>query len=234
MLPKQSITMYELEVPSSGQKVKYRAFTIREEKLLLIAQHSEDEKIMVQTLKEIIKSCTNDKLDVDSLAIFDLEYIMVSLRAKSVGETIRLEFQCDNDEKHPITTIDFDLSKITVKKTEGHTNIIPLFDDVGVKMRYPDISMMETLVQIEDDPNMIFGIIYDCIEYIYDSEEIFLASDQTEADLVSFVDSLTKEQFKKIEEFFVTMPKFSQSIEYTCTECGHKHSKNIEGFSNFF
>lgn len=234
MLPKQNIMMYEMTVPSTDAKVKFRSFTIREEKLLLIAQQSEDPKVMVQTLKEIVEACTEGKLDVNTLAIFDLEYIMTKIRSKSVGETIRLQFQCDENAEHEPIVLDLDVSKIEVKKFPGHSKTISLFGNVGITMRYPDIEMLEVLSTMEEVPNLVFGIIYDCIESIYDDQEVFLAKDQTQADLVQFVDGLTKEQFKKIEEFFETMPKFEHVIEYKCATCGHEHRKKIEGISNFF
>lgn len=234
MLPKQQITMYELVVPSTGAKLKYRPFTVREQKLLMIAQQSDELKIMVDTLKEIIRACTNEKVNLDSLAVFDLEYIMATLRTKSAGETVKLEFSCDADSTHPVTIVDLDLSKIEVTKYPGHDKKIGLYDDVGVVMKYPDIGMLESLHGIEETPEMVFGIIYDCIDYIYDSDEVFHAKDQTQAELVEFIDGLTKEQFSKIENFYATMPKFTHTLQYKCATCGHEHNKVIEGFSNFF
>jgi hypothetical protein len=234
MLPKQNIMMYELTVPSNGQKVKFRPFTVREEKLLLIAQQSEDIKVMIQTLKDIIDGCTENKVEVEKLAVFDLEYIMANLRAKSVGETVRLQFDCDKDATHEAIVVDLDMTKLEVFKPDGHDKRIPLFGNVGVVMRYPDATMLETLAKIDLEPNAVFGIIYDCIDYIYDDQEIFPAKEQSEADLVQFIDGLTKEQFQRIQEFFETMPKFMHTVEYKCQTCGHEHKKRIEGFSNFF
>jgi hypothetical protein len=234
MLPKQNIMMYELTVPSTGQVVKFRPFTVKEEKLLLIAQQSDEVKTMVQTLREIITGCTEGKLDVTKLAVFDLEYIMVTLRSKSVGETIRLQFECDEDANHEPIVVDLDTTKIEIIRSDAHTKNIPLFGNVGVVMKYPDINLLESLALIENNPNIVFGIIYDCIDYIYDDQEVFPAADQSEAELVQFIDGLTKEQFAKIEDFFATMPKFLHTIEYKCSTCGHEHKKRIEGISNFF
>jgi len=234
MLPKKTPTMYELTVPSTGAKVKYRPYTVKEEKLLMIAEQSSDVNVMVNTLKAIISACTEDKLNPETLAIFDLEYIMATLRSKSVGETVRLSFECDADPKHDKIVVDMDLSKIEVTKPEGHSRTIPLYGDVGVIMRYPDVNMLESLQGLEGNPDIIFGIIYDCIDSIYDKHEVHKAVEQKQEDLVEFIDNLDKKEFKKIENFFVTMPQFKHTIEFKCPTCGHEHIKSVEGFENFF
>jgi hypothetical protein len=234
MLPKKNPTMYELKVPSTGAKIKFRPYTIREEKLLMLAEQSGEVTVMVNALKEIISACTNEKVKVDDLAVFDLEYIMAKLRSKSVGETVRLQFDCEADPKHDKAVVDMDMSKIEVKFTQGHEKVIKLFDDVGVIMRYPNIEMIETLAKIEENPDVIFGIIYDCIDTIFDKEEMHKASEQKPEEIAAFIDSLEKVEFKKLENFFVTMPKFEHTIEYKCPTCGKEHTKYVAGFENFF
>lgn len=233
MLPKQNIIRYELTIPSTGKVVKFRPFTVREEKSLLIANQSENLQTMVETLKAVITECV-EGVEVEKLATFDLEFIMVSIRAKSVGENVRLEFECEADSSHPAIIMDLDLTKMSVKTDPIHTKKIPLFDDVGVVMKYPDISMMETMVDIESNPLEVFEMIKKCIDYIYDSEEVFHAKDQTAAEIEEFVEGLTKEQFDRIGKFFTTMPKFVHEVDYICPTCGHEHHKKIEGFSSFF
>lgn len=234
MLPKQQIAMYTLTVPSTGQEVKYRPFTVREEKWLMLAKESSETPVMIQTLKEIIKACTEGKVDPDKLAVFDLEFIMATLRSKSVGEAVKLDFGCDADPKHDHILLDVDLSKIEVIKDPKHNKKIPLFDDVGVIMKYPDLTMLDTLMGLHENPNMIFGVIYDCIDKIYNSKEVFEASEQSEKELEEFIEGLTKDQFGRIEDFFTTMPMFSHTIEFKCPTCGKEHKKTIEGFENFF
>jgi len=234
MLPKKSPTMYELKVPSTGAKIKFRPYTIREEKLLMLAEQSGEIAVMVNALKAIISACTNEKVKVDDLAVFDLEYIMAKLRSKSVGETVRLQFDCEADPKHDKAVVDMDMSKIEVTFTEGHDKVIKLYDDVGVIMRYPNIEMMEALAKIEENPDVIFGIIYDCIETIFDKEEMHKANEQKPEEIAEFIDNLEKVEFKKLENFFLTMPKFHHTIEYKCPTCGKEHKKYVAGFENFF
>lgn len=234
MLPKKSPTMYELKVPSTGAKIKFRPYTIREEKLLMLAEQSGEIAVMVNALKAIISACTNEKVKVDDLAVFDLEYIMAKLRSKSVGETVRLQFDCEADPKHDKAVVDMDMSKIEVTFTEGHNKVIKLYDDVGVIMRYPNIEMMEALAKIEENPDVIFGIIYDCIDTIFDKEEMHKANEQKPEEIAEFIDNLEKVEFKKLENFFLTMPKFNHTIEYKCPTCGKEHKKYVAGFENFF
>lgn len=234
MLPKKNPTMYELVVPSTGKTIKFRPYSIREEKMLMLAEQSGEVKVMVNALKEIIVACTDGKVDVETLAIFDLEYFMAKLRSKSVGETVRLQFDCDKDPTHDKAVVDMDLSKIEILRTEGHKTVIPLFDDVGVIMRYPNIEMIEAINQIEENEDIIFGIIYDCIDTIFDKEELHKAADQKPEEIAAFIDSLEKHEFKKLEQFFITMPKFEHTITYKCPTCGEEHVKHVKGFENFF
>lgn len=233
-LPMQQITMYELTIPSTGKKVKYRPFTVKEEKVLLIAQQSENMELLVSALKEIIRNCTLSKVDPDKLALFDLEYIMTTIRTVSVGEQARITLQCDKDPRHPPITITLDLTQIKIETDPKHTAKIPLFGDVGVMMKYPSLKTSQLLERLDTDTSVIFEIITECIDYIYDSKNIHRGEDQTPAELNEFIEGLTKAQFEKLEEFFLTMPKFRHTIEYTCSECGQKHKKSLEGISNFF
>lgn len=228
--------VYTMEIPSTGQKVKFRPFLVKEEKALLIAQSSEDASVMVDTLKSVIKSCVQDKVDVDLLAIFDLEYMFTQLRAKSVGEEVSLLFPCDvcDDEKAEIK-ISFDLTQIKVSKPEDHNKNISLFGDVGVVMRYPTIDSIKKFDGLNKaDLNSVFDIIADSIEYIYQGDELFYAKEQEKTELLEFLGNLTSEQFSKVQRFFETMPKLQQKVDYNCPVCGLKHEKVLEGLESFF
>ena len=231
---------FNLKVPSTGKTIKYRPFVVKEEKALLIAHQSEDLKVMIDTLKSVIKSCVLDDLNVDSLAVFDLEYIFTRIRGKSVGETIELMFQCDNDHgeqnKKAVSKVTVDINAIDVVRGEGHTNKIELFGDVGIVMKYPSIDVARELENQDGTTNVenIFSVIMDSIDFIYQGEDVYYAKDQTREELATFVNNLTSEQFVKVQKFFETMPKLTTTIEYTCPICGKEHKRVLEGLNNFF
>lgn len=236
-LPVINTPTYQTVVPSSEEKVKYRPFLVKEEKALLIAQQSEDLVTMVDTLKSVIKSCTFGKLDVDTLAIFDLEYLFTQIRSKSVGETISLLFGCDNcgDDPKAKVKITIDLSSIKVDKPEGHQKNIQLFDDVGVIMKYPTIDVLKDFQDLStNDVESIFKIVCKSIDCIYTGEEVYYAKEQKPEELEEFVNNLTQDQFAKLQQFFETMPKLRHGVKYTCPVCGTEHEKSVEGLDAFF
>jgi hypothetical protein len=238
-LPVLSTPTYNLVIPSSQKSVKYRPFLVKEEKAILIAQQSEDLTVMVDTLKDVISSCIIDKVDPDSLATFDLEYIFTQIRAKSVGEIIELLFPCDNDhgeqnDKAKVK-ISIDLTKLKVDIPEGHTNKIDLFGDVGVIMKYPTIEIMSKLEKTDvDDLDNIFDIIAECIDIIYEGDKLHYAKEQKKEELVQFLDNLNSSQFVKIQQFFASMPRITKDVEYDCPICGLHHKKTLEGMQSFF
>lgn len=234
-LPLQAAPTYSLKVPSSGKEVKYRPFLVKDEKALLIAQQSEDLDVMISTLKSVIASCVTTKLDVESLAIFDLEYIFSQIRAKSVGEVSELVFTCGHctNEKNKFK-LNLDISQLEVTKNPDHTNKIPLFDSVGVVMKYPSIDILKKIDKGFTDPENVIDMIIDCIDMIYTDQEVFHAKEQTPDELREFLENLTKEQFDKIEKFFETMPKFQKQIEFDCPACGAHNKLMVEGVQNFF
>lgn len=229
---------FTLKVPSTEKTVRYRPFLVKDEKALMIAQQSEDTVTMVETLKEVIKSCVLDEIDVDSLAIFDIEYIFTQIRGKSVGEVIELLFSCDEDHgaanDKAKSKVVLDLSQINVVRVPEHTNKIELFGDVGVVMKYPTITTTKKLEGDETDIDVIFEVIAESIDFIYQGENIYYAKEQSPQELLQFLNNLTSEQFIKIQKFFDTMPKVSTNIEYTCPVCGKHHKKVLEGLHSFF
>jgi hypothetical protein len=237
-LPLQSTPTYTLTIPSTGKTVRFRPFLIKEEKSLLIAQQSEDLMIMIDTLKNVIKDCVLDKLDVDKLATFDIEYIFTQIRAKSVGETVDLIVQCDEDhgeqnEKARVKLV-IDLSTIEVEKDPKHTNKIDLFGDVGMVLRYPNIEIMKRMESADDNLESIFQIVADSVDYIFQGEELFYAKETPREEIMQFLENLTSDQFAKVNEFFTTMPRIKKDVEYKCPLCGKEHKKTLEGLQSFF
>lgn len=238
-LPIQTTPTYNLVIPSTEKKVRFRPFLIKEEKALLIAQQSEDPAIMIDTLKTIIGGCITDPIDVESLATFDLEYIFTQIRAKSVGETVELLVGCDTDhgeqnDKARVKVI-IDLSTIKVEKSESHTNKIKLFGDVGVVMKYPTLDVIRSFNDLEtEDIEAVFSVIADSIDFIYQGDEVFYAKETPREEIIQFLNNLTTDQFKDIQTFFQTMPRIRKEIEYKCPLCGKEHKKVLEGLQSFF
>ena len=238
-LPIMNTPVYTMTVPTSGVSVRYRPFLVKEEKALLIAQQSEDVKVMIETLKNVIKSCVQDNLDVEKLAVVDLEYMFVQIRGKSVGETIELSFGCDTDHgeqnEKAKSTVTIDVSTISVETGEGHTNKFDLFDNVGVVMKYPTVDILKKLEGIDSsDIDKVFEVIALSIDYIYQGDEIFYSNEQGKDEMLQFVNNLTSEQFVRIQSFFETMPKLRKEIQYDCPVCGRHHVKLLEGLQSFF
>jgi len=236
MLPVNSTPIYTLKVPSNDKSIRFRPFLIKEEKALLIAQQSEDASVMVESLKNVIKSCLKDDIDVEALATFDLEYIFTQIRAKSVGEVIELTLSCDTctDEK-AVAKVSIDLTKLEVIKNPEHILKIKLYDDVGVVMKYPTMNIVKKLEKVDsNDIEQVFDIIVECIDYIYTTDEVFHAKEQSKQELIDFLNNLTSEQFVNVQKFFETMPKLTHEVDYVCPVCNTLHHKKLEGLQSFF
>lgn len=235
-LPIQKTALYTLTIPSSGKTVKYRPFLVKEQKSLLIAQQSEDTTVMLDTLKSLISHCVQDKIDLSDLAMFDVEYIFSQIRAKSVGETVDLILRCDTceDEKAKVK-VTVDLTQLIVSKPEGHDRNIKLFDDVGVIMKYPSIDLVKQLENLStNDVEAVFEIVIKSIDTIYAGEEVHYAKEYTKEEMNEFLDSLTQDQFKKIQNFFETMPSLEKKLDYRCPICAKEQSVLVKGLDSFF
>lgn len=235
-LPMNNMPTYTLTVPSTNKQVKYRPFLVKEEKALLIAQQSEDLNVMVDTLKNIIRSCTDDNLDPDELAVFDIEYIFTQIRSNSVGEEVRLVFKCGHCENPSAKReVIIDISKLAVVKNPDHTNKIELGNNFGVIMKYPSIDTLKILDdQSIPEIEQVFHVMCDCIEIIYNSDDMFYTKEETREDIEAFVNNLTRQQFQKIKAFFDTMPKLKQTVEFDCPVCGAHNKTELEGIQDFF
>lgn len=234
-LPMMQTPTYELTVPSTKKKVKFRPFLVKEEKALMIAQQSEDSQTMIDTLKSVISNCVRD-IDVDKLALFDIEYIFIQLRAKSIGEISEMMYSCleCKDPKAKIS-INLDLTEINVEFHDEHTNVIDLFNEVGVKMKYPSIELLNNVSEIDfESPDQALNLIANSIEYIFDGDRIYDIEDQTPEELIQFLENLTHGQLQKIKKFFDTMPKLNKKIEFNCPVCKFHHKQTLQGIQNFF
>lgn len=234
-LPMYKHPTYTLKLPATGKEVKYRPFLVKDEKNLLLAQQSEIEMNMIDTLKNVIKDCILSKdIDVEDLPIFDLEYIFTQLRTKSVGENVELLFTCSNEECKEQTKISFKIDP-KLEIPEGHSCKIDLFDDVGVMMKYANVEMLKEISNLDlSNPDQIVKLIAKSIEYIYDAESVYPTKEQTEADMIKFVEGLPRTPTEKIRKFFETTPKLQQLVEYDCPACGTHNEYTVEGIESFF
>ena len=237
-LPKINTPTYELELPSTGKKIKYRPFLVREEKILLMALESEDMKQISTGIVQILNDCILTRgVKVQTLATFDIEYLFLNVRAKSVGESVEVTVTCPDDEE---TTVDMeiDIDSIRVQKDKSHKSIVKLDNKYSMKLKYPSFDQfIDSNFEVGDDTSDIgksLDMIISCIEMVYDDEESWSASDCTKKELRDFVDQLNSKQFKEIEKFFTTMPKLTHTISVKNPETGVESEVVLEGLASFF
>jgi len=235
-LPKQASAIYSTIIPSTDKPIKFKPFLVKQEKALLLAQQSENQIVMLDTLKDILTDCIISKIDIDSLAMFDIEFLLLQIRSRSIGEIVELIFSCDLcDNPKAKVKYSFDVSKIEVVKDPNHTKNIKLFDEVGVVMKYPGLENIKRIESLDlDSIDNIFDVIIDSIDYIYDGKEMHHAKDQTKEELIDFINNLSQIQFQKLRDFFETMPKLRQDVKYTCPICKLEHNKYLQGLDTFF
>lgn len=229
-LPKISTPVFFIKIPSTGKEFKFRPFLVKEEKILLMAQQGENSDILF-SLKQIINNCCFDDINIDDLATFDLEYIFLKLRARSVNNVIKLRYRDTEDDN--IYDFEVNLDEIEVKFEEGVDNKIQINDDVGMVLKYPNVKITEKLVDIQDQSELLNKILIHCIDVIYDKESIYPASENTEQELIEFLENLDTKSFKKIENFFSSIPKLYHEIKYQ-NSLGHDRIIKLNSIQDFF
>ena len=236
-LPKIATPTYELELPSSGETIKYRPFLVKEEKVLVIALESEDNKEITNAIKAVLKSCVLTKgIKVEKLPTFDIEYLFLNIRGKSVGEEIEVNIICPDDEKTQVPVF-IDLDDIQVQKSDEHTNKVKVDDDIMMEMSYPSLDQFIKNNFEFDEKNAMaqsFDLIAQCIDKIYTEEEVWASADCTKKEMSEFLESMNSTQFKSIEKFFETMPKLSHTINVTNPKTKVKSEVVLEGLASFF
>ena len=236
-LPKVNTPEYTLELPSTDEEILYRPFLVKEEKLLLIAQETGDESSIINAVKNIVQSCIlNQNIDVNSMALFDLEYIFLNLRAKSVGETAKLKVKCPDDEK-TMVEIEVFLPEVKVIVGEGHTNKLELTKDMLLEMTYPRFDAVVNMKKLYGDLSdieMSFHMMADCMAVLYHGEEEYDMLDHSHQEKLDFLDGLTQDQFMKMQQFFETSPKLSHEIDILNPKTKKKSKLKLEGMQSFF
>ena len=235
-LPKITAPSYELVIPSSKKKIKFRPFLVKEEKILILAMESQDSKQIANAIKDVLTSCISTRgVKVEKLSTFDIEYLFLNIRGKSVGEQIEVTVTCSDDGKTQVPTV-INLDEIQVQFSDDHSRDIKLDDDYTLRMRYPSMDeFIKTNFNIGDiSVDDTFKLIASCIEQVYSEEESWAGSDCTKKELTEFVEQLNSKQFKEVENFFETMPKLSHKVKVTNPNTKVENEFVLEGLQSFF
>ena len=235
-LPKINTPIYELEIPSTGKKIRYRPFLVKEEKVLIIAMESEDPKQMASAVKDVISNCILSRgIKVNELATFDIEYLFLNIRGKSVGEEVEVLVTCPDDNKTKVP-VNINLDAIKVENNKEHCKDIKLDDILTLRMKYPSMSefIKNNFAQGQINVDDTFDLITGCVDQIFSEEESWTSSDCTKKELNEFIESLSSKQFKEVEKFFETMPKLSHNIKVKNPETGVESEILLEGLTSFF
>jgi hypothetical protein len=234
-LPKLATPQFALEIPSSGKRVFFRPFVVKEEKALLMAASAEDQNSMIDAVKNVIAACIIDEsVNVDKLPYFDLEYIFLNIRAKSIGEIVKMEYRHTGGVNYSgvaceaVTPVEINLEKVNVEKSKDHSNKIDLDGNLGMELRYPTINDIKQITQGDDEIEMLAK----CIISVYDKDDVYEPDNL--ADSVQFIESLNSTQFAKVMQFIDTIPKLKHTFMYKCRGCGQEDTVTLEGLSDFF
>jgi len=233
-LPQVALPTYELEVPSTGKTIKYRPFVVKEEKVLLLALESGDEKQIEDATKTLLKNCIQSRVKLEDLAIFDLEYIFLNIRAVSVGEVVEMLLTCEDDGETQVR-YNLNLTEVQVSKPEGHSSKIMLNDELGVIMKYPSFAeFVKVSIIGKDTSDEVVEIMSRCIDQIFDAEDVYDSSTTTKKEFHEFLEGLTNSQFEKVQKFFEEMPVLKHDIKVRNPNTGVENEFTIAGLANFF
>lgn len=241
-LPKLDIPTYEVNLISTGKPVRFRPFLVKEQKLFLMASESDDQNEVIRTIRQVLKNCVLDEVDIDALPTFDLEFLFMNLRARSVEEVVDLKYKCNNlvkddegNEKKCGGEVEFKLNLLEIQATKNpdHTNKIQITDDIGVCFKYPSFDMAQKYEDMNENDAMM-NIVVDCIDYIFDKENIYYAKDSAREELIEFVDNLQQKDLEKFQMFFETLPEIRKDVHFKCGKCGYEEDITLKGLQSFF
>lgn len=236
-LPKLDIPAYKLTLPS-GITVTHRAFLVKEEKLFLMAAQADDTDTIVTTIKQLLNNCILEGPSIDELPLFDIEYLLLQLRARSVGEKLTVRYRCKNQTENGVcgATSDYEIDLLSYKPifSPGHSTTIMLTDKIGVVMRYPLFKTFSKALVEDLQTDDVIGLILDCIDSIFDAETVHYTKDIERAELLSFIETLTPQQLEKLDHFFDTLPRNEITIPFHCPKCQYEEPIEVKGIDNFF
>jgi hypothetical protein len=242
MLPKLDVPIYETQLISNGQVVRYRPFLVKEQKLFLMAAESDDPKDTINAIKQVLRNCVLDEIDIESMATFDIEYLFLQLRARSIGEVVNLRFNCNNTvtEKGEeqkcgnLVKIDVNVLDVNPIKNKDHSNKIQITEKIGVVLKYPTFGSIDFAGLDTQDMQQILNVIVSCIDYIYDDEQVYYAKDTKKEELVEFIENMKQTDLEKISSFFTSLPKLKKEIHFHCDKCNYEEDITLEGVQSFF
>jgi hypothetical protein len=230
-LPKIDQPLFDMVIPSTGKKIAFRPFLVKEEKILLIAQQSGNDSEIIRAIKQILTNCIIDDIDLDTFAIFDLEYAFLKLRAKSVNNVVKLSYRDTEDDEVYDFELDLDTIEIDMPKTINSK--IEITKDVGMTMKYPSASITDRMKEFNNEVDLMTFFIVNCVDTIYDDENVYVANDFSEEEISEFLDGLDVKTFEKIREFFESVPRLYHKIEYT-NKVGNNRSIELSSLKDFF
>lgn len=238
-LPKLDVPTYEIELPISKKKIKYRPFLVKEQKNLLMALESNESSTIQQNVRDILNNCTlTEGINIDKLPIIDVEYYFINLRSKSVGEIVETRYRCNNEVEEKvcgnIMEASVNLQNIQPYQEEQVSSEIQLTDKIMIKMKYPEFGIIKDSINMDDITEVTFNLIAESIEYIFDGDQFYYAHEAEPGEMLEFVEGLNQAQFEKVEHFFNNLPKLKETVEMTCSKCGFHHTIDVEGLENFF
>ena len=248
-LPKIDLPIFDLKLVSIPEPVKFRPFLVKEEKLLLMALQTSKEEDILKAIKQVVNNCLVSEISIESLPIFDIEYLFLNIRARSVGEKVENYFVCRNVVGKRVTEDGTEEDEVCMHMMPVEVNILdikPPVDNVpsriyvtknvGVQMKFPTLSNYKSIneLTLSENANEIFDIVYDCCEYVFDEKEVYYTKESSKEEFFAFIESLTQEQFDKITGFFEQLPTISHDVKHSCQKCGYNHNLHLEGLSDFF
>ena len=242
MLPKLDVPIYTVNLISTGKPIRFRPFLVKEQKLFLMAAESTDGNEMVGVIRQVLRNCVLDEMDIDSLPTFDLEYLFMNLRARSVEEIVDLRYKCNNttkdetgEEKKCSGVVEFKLNLLEVEPTKNpnHKNKIQLTENLGIAYKYPTFEMIQKYEKMNENEVML-KILVDCIDYVYDKESVYYAKDSSREEMEEFIDNLQQKDLEKFKDFFDTMPEIKKDVHFKCPKCAYEEDIAIKGMQNFF
>jgi hypothetical protein len=238
-LPKLDVPTYEIVLPVSKTKVKFRPFLVKEQRNLLMAIESNESATIQQNVKDILYNCTlTEGIDIEKLPIIDVEFYFINLRAKSVGEIVESKYKCNNmvgdKECGNIMETEVDLQNIVVQTNDSVSPEIQLTPQITIKLKYPEFGIVQDSLKYDSIAETTFNMIAESIEYIYDGEQFYYGTEAEPGEMLEFVEGMNQEQFSKVENFFNNLPKLKKEIEIDCSKCGYHHKIEVEGLESFF
>lgn len=238
-LPKIDTPIYEIELPLSKKQIRFRPFLVKEQKNLLMAMETDDSDTIERNIRQVLHNCTvTENIDIDRLPVVDVEYYFLHLRARSIGEIVEGEYICNNQVEGKNCggkmKASFNLLDIDVQRSPDHKDIIQVTNNVSIKLKYPEFSLVQKLKDKESAVDIAFEVIADSIEYVFDGEQYYYGNETPREELIQFLESLNQNQFVNIESFFDNLPIINKVVEMRCGKCGFNHTLNMQGLESFF